>query len=98
MQLKQQVLLPAASSKPRVVPSETCPVRDLSSPRVGVSASCPVTRPSTGDDGSTENAGRENDGPRPVVTCNAGRYCLQCYCFYRRRHTFISLRQTHHAG
>jgi len=76
----------------------SCPFRDLSSPRVGVSASCPVTRPSTDGDGSRESAERENDGPRPVVTCNAGRYCLKCYCFCRRRQTFISLRQMRHAG
>jgi len=38
----------AASARPRVVQSATCPVREMSSPRVGsprvgVSASCPVT-------------------------------------------------------
>jgi len=39
VQLKQQVLLPAASVKPRVVQSTTCPVRELSSPRDDQSAS-----------------------------------------------------------
>ena len=41
-------VLLAASARPRVVQSATCPVREMSSPRVGnprvgVAASCPVT-------------------------------------------------------
>ena len=36
-------VLLAASARPRVVQSATCPVREMPSPRVGICASCPVT-------------------------------------------------------